>query len=214
MVAKSANGSSSSTVITSVEVTLADSNPWGGGHEIPTPSLIDHAFLSNEVEIGASAAASVLESGSDVTVWTRIGEHSIRKSCVYGPCCQAQLRQPLVDPVDPSKRRSIAAPIQELRLDFFLRARLHRSASNRESVYMPSPTVDDHFDIVTSTAYWMAKQLPFRVQRTPLIRVGSAALARAIASHDPAMDLGLETWCRQEVRRAIRDFITDRYEAS
>ena len=91
---------------------------------------------------------------------------------------------------------------------------MHRSGRDHESLVMPSPTVDDHFDIVTSTAYWMAKQLPFRVQRTPLIRVGSAALARAIDSHDPAMDLGLETWCRQEVRRAIRDFITDRYEAS
>ena len=78
---------------------------------------------------------------------------------------------------------------------------------------MPTPTVDDQFEIVTSTAYWMARQLPFRVQRKPLIRIGSVALAQAIESHDPDAALGLETWCRQEVRRAIRDFITDRYEA-
>ena len=78
---------------------------------------------------------------------------------------------------------------------------------------MPLPTVDDHFEIVTSTAYWMARQLPFRVQRKPLIRIGSVALARAIRNHDPESAIGLETWCRQEVRRAIRDFITDRYEA-
>lgn len=78
---------------------------------------------------------------------------------------------------------------------------------------MPLPTVDDHFEIVTSTAYWMARQLPFRVQRKPLIRIGSVALAQAIRNHDPESAIGLETWCRQEVRRAIRDFITDRYEA-
>ena len=78
---------------------------------------------------------------------------------------------------------------------------------------MASPTVDDHFEIVTSTAYWMAKQLPFQVRRTPLIQVGSAALAHAIAAYEPESDVGLETWCRQEVRRAIRDFIADRFEA-
>ncbi len=78
---------------------------------------------------------------------------------------------------------------------------------------MATPTVDDHFEIVTSTTYWMAKQLPFRVPRTPLIQVGSAALAKAIITHDPDMELGMETWCRQQVRRAIRDFITDRFEA-
>ena len=78
---------------------------------------------------------------------------------------------------------------------------------------MSTPTVDDHFEIVTSTAYWTAKQLPFRVPRAPLIRVGATALAAAIANHDPDMDVGLETWCRQQVRRAIRDFITDRFEA-
>ena len=82
-----------------------------------------------------------------------------------------------------------------------------------ESAPMASPTVDDHFEIVTSTAYWMAKQLPFRVPRAPLIQVGSAALAQALRSHDPNGDVGLETWCRQQVRRAIRDFITDRFEA-
>ena len=82
-----------------------------------------------------------------------------------------------------------------------------------EPATMASPTVDDHFEIVTSTAYWMAKQLPFRVPRAPLIQVGSAALAQALRSHDPNGDVGLETWCRQQVRRAIRDFITDRFEA-
>lgn len=78
---------------------------------------------------------------------------------------------------------------------------------------MPTPTIDDHFEIVSSTAYWTAKQLPFRVPRAPLVRVGAPALAHAIDSHDPDTGVGLETWCRQEVRRAIRDFITDRYEA-
>ena len=82
-----------------------------------------------------------------------------------------------------------------------------------ERTGMASPTVDDHFEIVTSTSYWMAKQLPFRVHRTPLIRVGSAALSQAISAYDPDSDIGLETWCRQEVRRAIRDFIADRFEA-
>jgi DNA-directed RNA polymerase specialized sigma subunit len=77
---------------------------------------------------------------------------------------------------------------------------------------MPTPTVDDHFEIVTSTAYWMEKQLPYRVPRSPLIRVGSAALAQALASHDPGDAVGLETWCRQQVRRAIRDYIADRFE--
>ena len=77
---------------------------------------------------------------------------------------------------------------------------------------MPTPTVDDHFEIVTSTAYWMAKQPPYRVPRRPLITVGAMALARALQTHDPADDVGLETWCRQHVRRAIRDFIADRFE--
>ena len=77
---------------------------------------------------------------------------------------------------------------------------------------MATPTVDDHFEIVTSTAFWMAKQRPYRVPRTPLIRVGSAALANAIATHDDSMPVGLETRCRQHVRRAIRDLITDRFE--
>ena len=90
---------------------------------------------------------------------------------------------------------------------------MHRATDLDEGMCMASPTVDDHFEIVTSTAYWMAKQLPFRVHRTPLIRVGSEALAHAIAAHDPESDIGLETWCRQEVRRAIRDFISDRFEA-
>jgi DNA-directed RNA polymerase specialized sigma subunit len=77
---------------------------------------------------------------------------------------------------------------------------------------MPTPTVDDLFEIVTSTAYWMEKQLPYRVPRSPLIRVGSAALARALLSHDPEDAVGLETWCRQHVRRAIRDYLSDRFE--
>ena len=91
--------------------------------------------------------------------------------------------------------------------------KMHRAPESSEQTCMASPTVDDHFEIVTSTAYWMAKQLPYRVQRTPLVRVGSAALAHAIAIHDPESEIGLETWCRQEVRRAIRDFISDRFEA-
>ena len=41
---------------------------------------------------------------------------------------------------------------------------------------------------------------------------GAAALANAIATHDDSMTLGLETRCRQHVRRAIRDLITDRFE--
>ena len=90
---------------------------------------------------------------------------------------------------------------------------MHRARGFDERTDMASPTVDDHFEIVTSTSYWMSKQLPFRVHRTPLIRVGSAALAQAISAHDPDSDIGLETWCRQEVRRAIRDFISDRFEA-
>lgn len=77
---------------------------------------------------------------------------------------------------------------------------------------MPTPTVDDHFDIVTSTSYWMAKQLPYRVPRRPLVTVGSVALAHAITAYDPEDEVGLETWCRQQVRRAIRDFIADRFE--
>ncbi|HAC08141.1 MAG TPA: hypothetical protein DCG14_00650 [Phycisphaerales bacterium] len=89
---------------------------------------------------------------------------------------------------------------------------LHRNADRGELKDMATPTVDDHFEIVTSTAFWMAKQRPFRVPRAPLIRVGAAALANAIATHDDSMTLGLETRCRQHVRRAIRDLITDRFE--
>ena len=77
---------------------------------------------------------------------------------------------------------------------------------------MPTQTVDDHFEIVTSTAYWMAKQLPYRVPRRPLVRVGAAALQRALLSHDAEDSVGLETWCRQHVRRAIRDYLADRFE--
>ena len=94
-----------------------------------------------------------------------------------------------------------------------LGTKLHRASGSVEHIRMASPTVDDHFEIVTSTAYWMAKQLPFRVHRTPLIRVGSAALAHAINTYEPGADVGMETWCRQEVRRAIRDFIAARFEA-
>lgn len=90
--------------------------------------------------------------------------------------------------------------------------RLHRNADRGELSHMATPTVDDHFEIVTSTAFWMSKQRPFRVPRAPLIRVGAAALANAIATHDDSMTLGLETRCRQHVRRAIRDLITDRFE--
>ena len=90
---------------------------------------------------------------------------------------------------------------------------LHRNPGFDETTCMASPTVDDHFEIVTSTAYWMAKQLPFQVHRTPLIRVGAVALARTIATHPADSTVGLETRCRQEVRRAIRDFIADRFEA-
>lgn len=89
---------------------------------------------------------------------------------------------------------------------------LHRNANPDECPLMATPTVDDHFEIVTSTAFWMAKQRPYRVPRAPLIRAGSAALANAIATHDDSMTLGLETRCRQHVRRAIRDLITDRFE--
>ncbi|MDG2022500.1 MAG: hypothetical protein P8J59_11175 [Phycisphaerales bacterium] len=77
---------------------------------------------------------------------------------------------------------------------------------------MSPPNVDDKFEIVTSTAYWMAKQLPYRVPRAPLIRAGATALADAIATHDPTMPVGLETWCREHVRRAIREVIAGRFE--
>ncbi|MAB71873.1 MAG: hypothetical protein CMJ54_05155 [Planctomycetaceae bacterium] len=91
-------------------------------------------------------------------------------------------------------------------------ADLHRKVVLGETGFMATPTVDDHFEIVTSTAFWMAKQRPYRVPRTPLIQAGAAALANAIATHDDSMTLSLETRCRQHVRRAIRDLITDRFE--
>ena len=89
---------------------------------------------------------------------------------------------------------------------------VHRDRNRDETPLMPTPTVDDKFEIVTSTAYWMEKQLPYRVPRAPLIRAGAAALANAIDTHDSTESVGLDTRCRQHVRRAIREAIAGRFE--
>lgn len=77
---------------------------------------------------------------------------------------------------------------------------------------MATPTVDDNFEIVTATVHWMSQQMPYRIPERPLMHVGAAALAHALRTFDPGGPVGLETHCRHLVRRAIRDFIVDRFE--
>ena len=67
---------------------------------------------------------------------------------------------------------------------------------------MATPTVDDHFEIVTATVHWMTRQMPYRIPERPLLHVGSAALADALRTFDPGGPVGLETHCRHLVRRS------------
>ena len=86
------------------------------------------------------------------------------------------------------------------------------SQTSLEGNRMATPTVDDHFEIVTATVHWMTRQMPYRIPERPLLHVGSTALADALRTFDPGGPVGLETHCRHLVRRAIRDFIVDRFE--